>query len=233
MTTESDLLRSICLDPANDGPRLVYADWLDENGDTERAEFIRVQIVNHHYGLGPDRKTGGIFALAFAREVELLGPHQEGCYGENYIKWFDVGSPKWACSINRGFPSEIRCTVTEFLGEEQCYLCEGTGEHPPPSFGYAVVGNCHRCYGAGFIKGLAQKIAGKWPVEKVVLTDARIESSMGNRFYYMAGLGSFPKEYWRRLEDFDSRRDGEQKIGQVCVDYIRSLIVTPEIAHAL
>jgi uncharacterized protein (TIGR02996 family) len=29
--------------PHDDTPRLVYADWLDENGQPERAEFIRVQ----------------------------------------------------------------------------------------------------------------------------------------------------------------------------------------------
>lgn len=28
----------------DDSPRLVYADWLDEQGDCERAEFIRVQV---------------------------------------------------------------------------------------------------------------------------------------------------------------------------------------------
>ena len=30
--------------PGEDGPRLVYADWLEEQGDADRAEFIRVQI---------------------------------------------------------------------------------------------------------------------------------------------------------------------------------------------
>jgi uncharacterized protein (TIGR02996 family) len=37
------LLRAILEAPAEDTPRLVYADWLDENGQPERAEFIRVQ----------------------------------------------------------------------------------------------------------------------------------------------------------------------------------------------
>lgn len=37
-------LRAICADPADDTVRLAYADWLDENGDPTRAEFIRVQI---------------------------------------------------------------------------------------------------------------------------------------------------------------------------------------------
>jgi uncharacterized protein (TIGR02996 family) len=45
MTGDGDaLLRAICESPWEDTPRLVYADWLDENGQPERAEFIRVQI---------------------------------------------------------------------------------------------------------------------------------------------------------------------------------------------
>jgi uncharacterized protein (TIGR02996 family) len=30
--------------PDDDAPRLVYADWLDEHGDSDRAEFIRLDI---------------------------------------------------------------------------------------------------------------------------------------------------------------------------------------------
>jgi uncharacterized protein (TIGR02996 family) len=37
-------LRAIAENPDDDLPRLVYADWLDEHGQPERAEFIRVQI---------------------------------------------------------------------------------------------------------------------------------------------------------------------------------------------
>jgi uncharacterized protein (TIGR02996 family) len=37
-------LKDICANPDDDTPRLVFADWLSENGDEERAEFIRVQI---------------------------------------------------------------------------------------------------------------------------------------------------------------------------------------------
>jgi uncharacterized protein (TIGR02996 family) len=37
-------LDDICANIDDDTPRLVYADWLDENGQEARAEFIRVQI---------------------------------------------------------------------------------------------------------------------------------------------------------------------------------------------
>lgn len=44
MPEESSFLRTICDRPDDDLPRLVYCDWLDENGQPERAEFIRIQI---------------------------------------------------------------------------------------------------------------------------------------------------------------------------------------------
>lgn len=43
-TTETALLRAIAAHPDEDTPRLMYADWLEENDQPERAEFIRLQI---------------------------------------------------------------------------------------------------------------------------------------------------------------------------------------------
>ena len=42
--TRDALMRAILADPACDTPRLVYADWLEENGEAERAEFVRIQV---------------------------------------------------------------------------------------------------------------------------------------------------------------------------------------------
>jgi uncharacterized protein (TIGR02996 family) len=44
MSTEPALLAAVCAAPDDDLPRLVYADWCDENGRPERGEFIRTQI---------------------------------------------------------------------------------------------------------------------------------------------------------------------------------------------
>lgn len=44
-TMQEAFLESILAAPDDDGPRLIYADWLEETGiDPERAEFIRLQI---------------------------------------------------------------------------------------------------------------------------------------------------------------------------------------------
>src|SRR5262245_13175122 len=55
MTLEA-LLQAVCDNPTDDAPRLVYADWLEENGDSERAEFIRLQIELARLPLGDPRR---------------------------------------------------------------------------------------------------------------------------------------------------------------------------------
>jgi uncharacterized protein (TIGR02996 family) len=44
MNEREALLKAVCENPYDDAPRLVFADWLQEHGEEERAEFIRVQI---------------------------------------------------------------------------------------------------------------------------------------------------------------------------------------------
>ena len=41
---ERPFLDAVLADPADDGVRLVYADWLEDHGQSERAEFVRLQI---------------------------------------------------------------------------------------------------------------------------------------------------------------------------------------------
>ena len=53
--TEGEALRqAVIANPDDDTPRLVYADWLDENAQPERAAFIRAQVeaaCAERYGL--------------------------------------------------------------------------------------------------------------------------------------------------------------------------------------
>jgi uncharacterized protein (TIGR02996 family) len=42
-TEDAALWRAVVADPHDDAPRLILADWLEEHGQPERAEFIRVQ----------------------------------------------------------------------------------------------------------------------------------------------------------------------------------------------
>lgn len=56
--TAADFLAAILADPADDTPRLIYADWLEEHGDAAgraQAELIRVQCRIAHL----ESKEGG------------------------------------------------------------------------------------------------------------------------------------------------------------------------------
>ena len=103
MSDGEALLRAILDHPDDDAPRLVYADWLDENGQPERAEFIRVQVqlarlpADH-----PDRPR-------LARtERRLLRIHHR-----IWSKWL----PWWAKAreFRRGFVEVAQCSLAEYL----------------------------------------------------------------------------------------------------------------------
>src|SRR5262249_59482941 len=64
---ERALIDAIRDDPDDDLRRLVYADWLEEHGQAERAELIRVQVEL--------AKRPGAREL-IARERELLDKHR-------------------------------------------------------------------------------------------------------------------------------------------------------------
>src|SRR5262249_45999206 len=53
-----------------DTPRLVYADWLQENGDPDRAEFIRLQVQLARLSEGDGRQLE-------LRANDLLARHED------------------------------------------------------------------------------------------------------------------------------------------------------------
>src|SRR5262245_3154375 len=68
---QAAFLAAIRDDPDDDGPRLIFADWLEEQGDP-RGEFIRVQCALAR--LGPEDER---WASLKRREWELLEAHWE------------------------------------------------------------------------------------------------------------------------------------------------------------
>src|SRR5690242_16278731 len=68
-------LRAIAANPDDDLPRLVYADWLDEHGEPERAEFIRVQCELARLPKGDPRRPE-----LTARQDALWAAHSKAWY---------------------------------------------------------------------------------------------------------------------------------------------------------
>ena len=84
--------------PDDDAPRLVYADWLDERGDSERAEFIRLDVrVARMSSADPE------WAAVHRRVAELRQP--------NFQEWVDrlpqFPGVHWE-AFTRGFISVVR-----------------------------------------------------------------------------------------------------------------------------
>lgn len=69
--SEEALLDAVYQQPREDGPRLVYADWLLERGD-ERGEFITLQFK---------RRGGSLTDAEAKREVTLLKKHGKAWLG--------------------------------------------------------------------------------------------------------------------------------------------------------
>jgi uncharacterized protein (TIGR02996 family) len=103
MDMQAAFLADIAANAEDDAPRLVYADWLEENGDAERAAFIRAQCRLPKMGpCDPER---------FAPEVEA-----EELFERNETKW-RKGLPRTRAAIKfaRGFPYRFTFPVGKFL----------------------------------------------------------------------------------------------------------------------
>src|SRR5262245_10972802 len=72
MTDPEALLQAILADPEDDAIRLVYADYLEERGEPERAEFIRVQCDLARLDYKDPRRT-----KLSQREAALLEKYRE------------------------------------------------------------------------------------------------------------------------------------------------------------
>jgi uncharacterized protein (TIGR02996 family) len=94
MSDADALLAAIRAAPDDDAPRLIYADWLEEHGQPERAEFIRLQVLLARGGyIDPDHIDD--FVGHFVREDELQAISYESISG--------LASPLRPFTYERGF----------------------------------------------------------------------------------------------------------------------------------
>jgi uncharacterized protein (TIGR02996 family) len=104
MADRAFFLAAIRADPDDDVVRLVFADWLEENGDSERAEFIRVQCELARLPAYEPRAID-----LHWRQEELLAAHGD-CWRAEVPKWARRG-----CTFRRGFVNRVEATVTQFI----------------------------------------------------------------------------------------------------------------------
>jgi uncharacterized protein (TIGR02996 family) len=105
-------LDSIIADIDDDTPRLVYADWLDEQGDGDRAEFIRVQIERARLPAWDAAQV-----RLRLREQELLTQHGEGWLAELPA----IRGARWE-GFRRGIVAEVSFTSFEAM-RQSAHAC--------------------------------------------------------------------------------------------------------------
>ena len=101
----NDPLAAVLAAPDDDGPRLVYADWLEDRGDADRAEFIRLQIRLAQSPTLADR----------AREAVLLQRHAEAWLAPLRIKGEPLQNRGTHAQFVRGFVEIVWMPAQIFL----------------------------------------------------------------------------------------------------------------------
>src|SRR5262245_2463733 len=97
MKGERAFLEAIRADPDEDGPRLVYADWLEEHGKPQRAQFIRLncQMIRKRKVNVRDSRDADL-----VRMWELVDE-----YSETWLREMpSLPGVRWWC-FWRGFPA--------------------------------------------------------------------------------------------------------------------------------
>lgn len=193
------LLAAVLEAPADDAPRLVYADALDERGECERAEFIRVQVTLADRGWVDDADRRRLVD----RERELLWDHGIHWFPEAGPGWFGhtwgTGSDKslnfgWRtregrdqqrveATWSRGFLHTVRGPLAAIIGGP-CQRCGGRG-YPPYIGGDDDDDPCPACAGSGRAPGVLAAVVRGQPVERVECSDRRpMESDDGEWVWY-------------------------------------------------
>ncbi|AMV23085.1 Leucine Rich repeats (2 copies) [Gemmata sp. SH-PL17] len=136
MSSDRDaLLAAIRANSEDDTPRLVFADWLDENGDAARAEFIRSQCEfarvvaedgNSYamYAFLRDRYSVGLTATDWPRidsgvhRLATLAKRSEELLRQHENRWVPKVPKKYEVEIDefdRGFPRRVQLNSLQNL----------------------------------------------------------------------------------------------------------------------
>src|SRR5687767_8653404 len=106
MSLQDGFLADIIEHPEDDTPRLVFADWLEDQGEPaglDLAEFIRLQIT-----LEEPRDEGPALWAMRQREKELLRARRAEWAG-------GVADLVWGEEFRRGFVDAVRMSAAQFL----------------------------------------------------------------------------------------------------------------------
>ncbi len=106
MTQRQQLYQAILENPEDTSRRLIYADWLDENGnepDRAQAEYIRIEIELEEISVSDSRRES-----LLERRWELKTEYEETWFGE----LFEIAEE---VDYERGVPNSLTLSVRDFV----------------------------------------------------------------------------------------------------------------------
>lgn len=185
MTERGAMYRAILMHPEDNTPRRIFADFLEDNGELELSEFVRVQVELEQttkcsltdYDLLFKRREGCRCCLLRIRERELFSAYGAEWFGENVgldrptplqLSIAALAGCGWVVH-DRGFPAHWYGSWSAWVGGD-CERCESD-----------PVGSAHRNACSGRIPGACETLAwrptwnrpqppGAVPLETVTLT---------------------------------------------------------------
>lgn len=186
MTTREGLMAAILAAPEDDLPRLVFADWLEENGEADRAEFIRVQCQEGYvpdWAEGQPRTPAENGAFLTTREQQLHRGLLSGCrlvgWDKGRVCYTKVENWPTVHRIDVMFArglAEVACSLADWCGGP-CGHCRGQGRLWNGGWGNRTTQivqpeemiDCPRCLGEARNHGIGPAVVRSHPVTRVVL----------------------------------------------------------------
>jgi uncharacterized protein (TIGR02996 family) len=195
--SKAGFIRAIIENPEDSTARLIYADWLEENGKEDYAEFIRVQCrmadslglteVQHDTLRQREKELWKEFAIPLAKEIFPNGKQYIVLGGSTlismHVRMEYTSSNAIEVCFKRGFANSIRCNMNTLFGG-QCGRCNGYGtvdqtRTTTPSELLIWTGDralfgtfdCPTCDGTGSIEGVAESLFSKQPITELNIID--------------------------------------------------------------
>src|SRR5258707_345300 len=113
MPDDPTFLKAILAAPEDDALRLVYADWLQENGQPERAGFIRAEcaraVLHDDSDFAPNEWDNTRYWELHERARELYDRHAATWFADLFK------THRGEMSTHRGFPYHIALTARKFI----------------------------------------------------------------------------------------------------------------------
>jgi uncharacterized protein (TIGR02996 family) len=117
------LLTSVASEPDDDAPRLALADWLEEQGETARAELVRIQTRTERLlkkyveptTADRDRTQRRVILSDDGPEWRTLKRRERELRGHHGREWREGAPSAWRVNFVGGLLS-VKAEVSQFLG---------------------------------------------------------------------------------------------------------------------